>query len=168
MRHALEYACHGDGLRVPHNLHFFFDTTKSYLSDIGSNQGELGSGQSASEAGNSAVSSSAAPITASDQALVVGSGNTSITNNVLDPNAIAAGVAIAQSGLDAAQEAFQGANSTIEDAIAENTAMSKQTQAGPLATDLKPIGFIALGLFGIWAVYKIVVGVFGGRKAATS
>jgi hypothetical protein len=84
--------------------------------------------------------------------------------NVLDPGAIAAGQAIAISGITADKSAFQEANDTIQKALLENTAMAQQTQQGQIITGLKAVGVIGLIAFGLWVI-------FGGgrnRKAATA
>lgn len=165
MIQALEYALKGDG-RMAKGL--CFDIHDNFK-DIGSNQGLIDSSQSASQASGSgaAISGSASPINASDEASVFNSGNTTITNNVLDPGAIAAGQAIAQSGLTTAQEAEQSASAVEEDALNQNSNLAQQVQQGQLITAIKPLGLIAAGLFGIWALYKVIVGVFGGKAATT-
>ena len=161
MKSALELAWRGDGL-FPRGLRFdIHDNFK----DIGSNQGEIGSSQSAAEGGTNAISSASGPISASDNAVVQNSGNTSVVNNVLDAGAIAAAEQIAVSGLTMDQSAFQAANETVQDALDKNTALASQTQQGEVTTWTKSLGWIAAGLFGIWALYKVIVAFFGGKKA---
>ncbi|MGH7738577.1 MAG: hypothetical protein ACREL1_00375 [bacterium] len=146
---------------------FLFDIHDNLKDDTA--QGSIDSSQSASEgaAGGSTQSFATGNLEASDEASISNSNN--VTNNVLDPGAIAAGQAIAQSGLNDALQAFESGNETIQAALEANTKIATQQQQGGLATGLTSVGWIAAILFGVWAAYKVLVAIFtSGRKEATA
>jgi len=161
MKTALEYLVRGDGL-VPRG--FRFDIHDN-LKDIADNQGTIDSATAAAQSyTGSAISSSTAPISASDEAVIQNSGNTSITNNVLDAGAIAAAADIAKSGITADSEAFQAANTTVQDALEKNSELAKQTGQGEVVTFIKPLAVLAGVLFGLWVLGKVLLGAFTGKK----
>lgn len=132
------------------------------------NQGLIGAAESGAQGEFSTIGLATGWVGASDNATQVNSGNTTLTNNILDPGAIAAGQAIAQSGIDLGQDSLGQAIGLVNTALQRNTELAKQTEAGPLANILKPIGFLVGGLFALWIAFKIVMGLFSRKAAAQS
>lgn len=161
MKTSLEYALRR-GDCFSRSIHFDIHDNFKDLAGI---QGSVGSSSAATQ-GQGSVSASSGYLQASDNAAISNSGNTNITNNVLDPGAIAAGESIALSGLQVASEGLKQAQLTTQQALDQNSKLTEEKVQGPIAGLLKPVGFIAAGLFGIYVLWQVVLAVFSPKKQA--
>lgn len=165
MKHALHYFTSGDG-RLRRGVCFDIHDN---LKDIAGNQGNIDSGTSAASSQYSAaLSTTSGNLNASDNASIYDSGNVTINSTASDFGAIQAAMSLANSGLDAALEAFNQANKTVQDTVQSNEKLALQTQQGEVTGLAKALGWIAAGLFGIWALFKLLAFILGGRKEAKS
>lgn len=159
MRHALSLACTGDG-RLRRGLHF--DIHDNNKEDQLSNS-VFDSAQSSGSGELAGLGLSTGNQSVSDNASLNNSGNVTSTVSLIDPGTVAASERVSEAAINANAASTQAAAGTLQYAITKVTELAGQVQQGQLITALKPIGFILAGLVGIWALYKIAVGIWGKK-----
>ena len=162
---ALEYALlAGGGIRRS----LCFDIHDN-LKDISGVQGSVDSSQAAGS--DQGVGTATGNLEASDEASISNSGNVDVTNNTLDPAAIAAaesialsGLGVGEFGLQTGQAAFNAANQTDQEAVTAALNLAAQEQTGGLTNFIQPVLIFGAVLAGIFVVYKIFEAALGGGK----